>query len=202
MPRTKKTNPDSSLIRQVSDNVRFLRSWIEKPLQIGAIAPSSPALAQKMASYIDPTAEQSVVELGPGTGVVTQAILNQGIRPDRLVSIEYDPGFATILRDRFPGVRIVRGDAYAIKQEIADLAEAPLAAVVSSLPLFTRPLPQRLQLLNDAFDVMAPGAPFIQFSYAFVPAVPAKDGITVECSDWVMMNLPPARVWIFRRSMR
>ncbi len=96
----------------------------------------------------------------------------------------------------------MRGDAYAIKQEIADLAEAPLAAVVSSLPLFTRPLPQRLQLLNDAFDVMAPGAPFIQFSYAFVPAVPAKDGITVECSDWVMMNLPPARVWIFRRSVR
>lgn len=190
----------SPLKARVSDHLRFLRTWAERPLLVGAVAPSSPELAAKMASYIDPTAGASVVELGPGTGVVTSAIAERGIAPDRIVAIEYSGDFYARLCKQMPAVTFIHGDAFRLRDLIADRAETPLAAVVSSLPLFTKPLPDRIRLLRDALDLMAPGAPFIQFSYALVPPVPADAvGASLTRSRWILGNLPPARVWIYRR---
>lgn len=200
MGHPQKRPSPADLKHKVLDEVRFLRSWFDKPLQVGAVAPSSPALARLMARFVDPASTGSVVELGPGTGVVTKALLERGVAADRIVSIEYDGDFCKLLRNRFPGVRFVHGDAYEMRHALADVAETPLAAVVSSLPLFTRPLPQRLRLLDEAFSLLAPGAPFIQFSYALVPPVPAGAGrFAIERTNWVVMNLPPARVWVYRR---
>ncbi|MCW1841645.1 class I SAM-dependent methyltransferase [Prosthecomicrobium hirschii] len=182
------------------DEVRFLKSWLDKPLQVGAVAPSGPALAKAMARFVDPALAGSVVELGPGTGVVTKALVERGVTPDRIVSIEYDGEFCKLLRNRFPGIQFIHGDAYQMRQAVEGLAETPLSAVVSSLPLFTRPLPQRLKLLDDCLSLLAPGAPFIQFSYALVPPVPPGAGnFVIERTNWVVMNLPPARVWVYRR---
>lgn len=200
MGHPKKRPSTAELKHRVLDDIRFLKSWVEKPLQIGAVAPSSPTLAKLMARHVDPDRPGSVVELGPGTGVVTKAILDRGVAPDRIVSIEYDRDFCKLLRNRFPGVHFVNGDAYQVRHAIAEVATQPLAAVVSSLPLFTRPLPQRIRLLDDALAMLAPGAPFIQFSYALVPPVPHGAGaFEIERTNWVVMNLPPARVWIYRR---
>ena len=153
-----------------------------------------------MAGYIAPETPGTVVELGPGTGVVTEAILDRGIDASRIISVEYSPDFCALLRDRFPGVHFMQGDAYAIRSSLADIASFPLTAVVSSLPLFTRPLTERQRLIDAALDMLAPGAPFIQFSYALVPPVPHGAGdFTIERSNWILMNLPPARVWIYRR---
>ncbi|MDR3373294.1 MAG: methyltransferase domain-containing protein [Ancalomicrobiaceae bacterium] len=185
---------------KVLDELRFLRNWIGNPLTTGAVAPSGPLLARSMAGYINPEVPGTVVELGPGTGVVTEAILERGISASRLVSIEYNPDFCALLRDRFPGVHFLQGDAYAIRTNLTGIAELPLTAIVSSLPLFTRPLAERQRLINTALDMLAPGAPFIQFSYALVPPVPHGAGdFTIERSNWILMNLPPARVWIYRR---
>lgn len=200
MGHPQKRPSPADLKHKVLDEVRFLRSWFDKPLQVGAVAPSSPALARLMARFVDPASTGSVVELGPGTGVVTKALLERGVAADRIVSIEYDGDFCKLLRNRFPGVHFVHGDAYDMRHALADVADKPLAAVVSSLPLFTRPLPQRLRLLDEAFSLLAPGAPFIQFSYALVPPVPAGAGrFAIERTNWVVMNLPPARVWVYRR---
>jgi phosphatidylethanolamine/phosphatidyl-N-methylethanolamine N-methyltransferase len=194
------TTGPGAVKRPMSDEVRFLKTWLGNPLRTGAVAPSGPQLAALMASLIDETAPGSVVELGPGTGVVTAAILARGLAPDRLVSIEYNPEFCSLLRQRFAGVTFVEGDAYQIRDAIAGQATLPLAAVVSSLPLFTRPPAERLRLITDALDVLAPGCPFIQFSYALVPPVPEGAGdFVIERSNWVLMNLPPARVWTYRR---
>ena len=182
------------------DQFRFLRNWLGDPLRTGAVAPSGPHLAAHMAGLVDLAVPGLVVELGPGTGVVTAAILQHGVARERLVSIEYNPDFCAMLRQRYPGVRILQGDAYALRRTVADLTDAPLAAVVSSLPLFTRPPADRLQLINDALDILAPGAPFIQFSYALVPPVPLAAGdFTIERSSWILRNVPPARVWTYRR---
>lgn len=190
----------SPLKRQVADHLRFLRGWAERPLLVGAVAPSSPALARKMASYIDPAAGAAVVELGPGTGVVTSAIVERGVAPDRITAIEYSGDFYTRLVRQMPAVRFIHGDAFRLRDLVAGRAETPLAAVVSSLPLFTKPLPERVRLMNDAFDLMAAGAPFIQFSYALVPPIPPEAvGAVVERSSWILGNLPPARVWVYRR---
>jgi phosphatidylethanolamine/phosphatidyl-N-methylethanolamine N-methyltransferase len=187
------------------DEVRFLKNWIDNPLVVGAVAPSSPGLARKMASFVDPERPGLVVELGPGTGVVTEALLARGIAPERITGIEFDGDFYRLLRQRHPDVRFVHGDAYRMRQAISSFFDTaldkPIAAVVSSLPLFTRPLTERIRLLDESFAMMAPGAPFIQFSYALVPPVPRGAGrYDLERTGWVVRNLPPARVWIYRRS--
>ena len=203
MGQPKKRIDTDELRHKVLDEVRFLKNWLDKPLMTGAVAPSSPALARLMASHVDPDVPGLVVELGPGTGVVTQALIDRGIAAERIAAIEYNPDFCTLLRRRFPGVHFVHGDAYRMRHSLGDLVagrDTPVAAVVSSLPLFTRPLPERVRLLDESFELMAPGAPFIQFSYALVPPVPHGAGrFEIERTGWVVMNLPPARVWIYRR---
>lgn len=203
MGQAKKRVDVDAIGHKVRDEVRFLKNWIDKPLMIGAVAPSSPQLARLMASHVDPARPGLVVELGPGTGVVTQALLARGIAPERIVSIEYNGDFCSLLRQRYPGVHFVHGDAYRLPHALADIVgdePHPIAAVVSSLPLFTRPLPERTRLLDDSFARMAPGSPFIQFSYALVSPVPhGATRFEIERSGWVMRNLPPARVWIYRR---
>lgn len=185
----------------VADEVRFFRSWMGKPLSMGAVSPSGKALTKLMASFVDPGDKLPVVELGPGTGVVTQALLERGVAPGRIVSIEFNPEFCTLLQRRFPGVRIVEGDAYGFSTTLKGWVDGPVSAVVSSLPLFTRPPEMRRKLIVDALDRMPAGRPFIQFSYALVPPVPAETGrFSVEHTNWVVMNLPPARVWIYRKT--
>jgi phosphatidylethanolamine/phosphatidyl-N-methylethanolamine N-methyltransferase len=189
--------------RQVADEVRFLKNWLGNPLRTGAVAPSSPQLGRLMAGILDVDAPGVVVELGPGTGTVTAAILQRGIPPERLVSIEFNPDFCALLRRRWPSVHFIEGDAYAMRGLVAGPDHPPLAGIVSSLPLFTRPPAERLRLINDALDLLAPGAPFIQFSYALVPPVPEGAGdFEIERSNWVLLNLPPARVWTYRRAKR
>lgn len=185
---------------RLDDEVRFIRSWIEKPLSIGAVTPSSKQLARMMASYVDVSASGPVVELGPGTGPITEALVSHGVKPDRLVLVEFDPTFCRLLRNRYPEARVLQGDAYALRKLLAEELRQPASAMVSGLPLFTKPLKTRLKMLKEAFTLMAPGAPFIQFTYAGIPPIPKGfDGTTAEPSDRVWMNIPPARVWVYRK---
>jgi phosphatidylethanolamine/phosphatidyl-N-methylethanolamine N-methyltransferase len=186
---------------RLDDEVHFLRSWMEKPLATGAVTPSGKPLARAMASFVDPDLDGKVIELGPGTGAVTAALVEQGIDPERLVLVEFNPSFCQLLRARYPEATVVQGDAYAIRRLAGSLIRRPAAAVVSSLPLFTKPMKFRLRLVNDAFNLMHPGAPFIQFTYAVVPPIPKElEGATTECSERIWLNLPPARVWVYRQA--
>jgi phosphatidylethanolamine/phosphatidyl-N-methylethanolamine N-methyltransferase len=182
------------------DDVRFIRSWIEKPLTTGAVTPSGRALARTMAGYIDPSKPGPIIELGPGTGPVTEALVAQGVDPSRLVLVEFDPTFCRLLRKRYPAATVVHGDAYGLKRLLSGLLQQPAAAVVSGLPLFTKPLPMRLRLLFEAFGLMSPGAPFVQFTYHAVAPIPKRlDRVRAEASERIWMNIPPARVWVYRR---
>ena len=186
---------------RLDDEVRFIRSWIERPLTIGAVTPSGKILARTMARYVDPDLTGPVVELGPGTGPVTEALVEAGVEPSRLVLVEFDPSFCRILRKRYPDATLVQGDAYGIRRLLETLLLQPAAAVVSGLPLITKPLKMRLRLLRDAFDLMVPGAPFVQFTYSVASPLPRRlGGFSVEASERIWMNIPPARVWVYRRS--
>jgi phosphatidylethanolamine/phosphatidyl-N-methylethanolamine N-methyltransferase len=188
------------LDERFEDEARFLRSWFEKPLLTGAVTPSSRMLARTMASYVDPRLPGPVIELGPGTGPVTDALIRRGIAQDRLVLVEYNREFCKLLSRRFPKAMIVQGDAYDLRETLGDLLHDKAAATVSSLPLFTKPLEQRVELLHAAQDAMHPNAPFIQFTYAVVPPIPARSQrYTARPSNRVWLNLPPARVWVYRR---
>jgi phosphatidylethanolamine/phosphatidyl-N-methylethanolamine N-methyltransferase len=153
-----------------------------------------------MASYVDPYAEGPVVELGPGTGAITSALIDHGIDQKRLVLVEYNPGFCALLRDRYPQAKVVQGDAYTLRDTLWDVLSAPATAIVSGLPLVTKPMMMRIKLVRDAFASLAPGAPFVQFTYAVIPPIPKSlPGVSTEASERIWMNLPPARVWVYRK---
>jgi phosphatidylethanolamine/phosphatidyl-N-methylethanolamine N-methyltransferase len=178
-----------------------LKNWLKNPLRMGAVTPSGPILARRMAAYIDPLGTGPVVELGPGTGPVTKALIDRGVDQSRLVLVEFSGEFCRLLRERFPKATVIQGDAYTLKRTLAGRLNGPLDAVVSGLPLVTRPEPVRLALLHDAFDLLRPGAPFVQFTYAVVSPVPLKSGgFTAEPSERIWRNMPPARVWAYRKA--
>ncbi|THD46753.1 MAG: methyltransferase [Bradyrhizobium sp.] len=185
---------------RLDDEVRFLRSWIEKPLHMGAVMPSGRVLARTMAQYVDIDSTGPVVELGPGTGAITNALIERGVDQKRLVLVEYNPGFCALLRDRYPLAKVVQGDAYALRDSLWNVLNTPASAVVSGLPLVTKPMLTRLKLIRDAFLALAPGAPFVQFTYSVAPPIPKSlPGVSTEASERIWMNLPPARVWVYRK---
>src|SRR3954464_13333221 len=142
---------------RLDDEVRFLRSWIEKPLHVGAVMPSGKLLARTMAQYVDIQSDAPVVELGPGTGAITSALVDHGVDQKRLVLVEYNPGFCALLRDRYPQATVVQGDAYRLRDTRWNVLGMPAAAVVSGLPLVTKPMLTRLRLVRDAFAALTPG---------------------------------------------
>jgi phospholipid N-methyltransferase len=135
------------------------------------------------------------VELGGGTGAVTEALLARGIPPERLVVIERAPTLAAVLRARFPRVQVVEGDA----MHLTDLlrGEEGIAAVVSGLPL--RSLPPRVVaiIIRQVSEVLKPGGLFVQFTYHLRPQRSLSQRFAAVSSRLVWGNLPPARVWAF-----
>jgi phosphatidylethanolamine/phosphatidyl-N-methylethanolamine N-methyltransferase len=186
-----------------AEHLEFLRGLIARPKNVGAIAPSSPALAHAIAAQIDPSIPGPVLELGPGTGVVTEALIARGIAPERITAIEYDAHFATMVAERFPGVNVVRGDAFDLERTLGSPisgSSVPFAGIVSGLPLLNHPVERRRMLIEGALARLAPGAQYVQFSYGWEPPIPAPAGATVHRAALVWRNLPPARVWVYKKA--
>jgi phosphatidylethanolamine/phosphatidyl-N-methylethanolamine N-methyltransferase len=184
------------------DEIRFFRGWVDKPRTVGSIVPTSAVTARRMASVIDTGSGLPVLELGPGTGCITRAILAGGVTPERLWSVEYSPEFVGHLRGAFAGVNFVQGDAFALDET---LAEAPplFDCAISGLPLLNFPVEQRIRLVNDVLDRLPPGRPLIQFTYGPLSPVPTRKGdYTIEHFDFIIRNIPPAQLWIYRRGAR
>lgn len=196
-------SPRLPLDERLADEARFIKRWLDNPKATGAVSPSGRFLARAMASYVDPKSTGPIIELGPGTGPVTEALLERGIAQDRLVLVEYDASFCKLLARRFPKAQIVQGDAYRLAHTLGPVLRERAACVVSSLPLLTRPERGRLNLLREAFDQMEPDGSFIQFTYGLASPVPLTSRLSglrfrAEASHSVWLNLPPARVWVYR----
>lgn len=182
----------------LTDNLRFLRALIARPKSVGAIMPSSPALAEAIAAQIDPEQPGPILEVGPGTGVITHAILARGVDPARLTLIEYDPDLARHNAARFPGVRVIAGDAFDLAATLGTRHAEPFAAMVSGIPLLNFPPPRRRAYVEGLAQRLAPGAPLIQFSYGLSSPVTPPPGFSVRRAAFVLGNIPPARVWVYR----
>ncbi|WP_374380106.1 class I SAM-dependent methyltransferase [Dongia sp.] len=184
----------------LKDSRLLFKLWLKNPRSIGAVAVSGPELAAAMARQIPKQLDGYVVELGGGTGSVTRAILAAGVAPDRLIVIERDPMLHKHLVERFPGVRILLGDALHLPSLLRRHNVAPVAAIVSSLPLLSLKKSIQLRIGAQAFAVLEPGAPFIQFTYGLFSPLPRNRlGIVGEVEERVLQNLPPASVWRYVR---
>ncbi|MDB5734647.1 MAG: Ribose transporter permease [Alphaproteobacteria bacterium] len=184
----------------LADNLRFLRALVARPKNVGAVFPSGPALARAIARQIDPLQDGPVLELGPGTGVVTAAILERGVAPERLTLVEFDENFARHNTARFPGVHVIQGDAFNLEHTLLGRPHLPFCAIVSGLPLLNFPVAMRRRLMDGVLTRLAPGAPFIQFSYGTQAPVAPPPGFRVTRAAMVWINIPPARVWVYRRA--
>ena len=183
----------------MTDTMLFLRQLLSRPKQISAIAPSSRHLARAMTADLGP-ATGRVVEFGPGTGVLTKAILDAGVKPQNLTLFEANPDFVAHLRAGFPGVTVHNKGA----QTAAAHVEKGVSAVISGLPLMSMPLEVREAIVRAAFDVLAPDGIYVQFTYGskaqVTPEQMQKLGLKVEQTAYVLFNLPPARVHRFSRA--
>ncbi|HEY4265411.1 MAG TPA: methyltransferase domain-containing protein [Micropepsaceae bacterium] len=188
-----KTNP-------LKEELQFLRGLVANPLSVGAVAPSSVWLARAVAAQMDLNQAGPILELGPGTGAITEAILRRGVPPDRLTVIEYDPAFARQIAARFHGVNVILGDAFELGKLLAERGSQRFSAIVSGIPLLNFTPEKRRSLLEGSFEHLRPGGPFVQFSYGFQAPVSAPAGATARLAAFVWRNIPPARVWVYSRA--
>lgn len=179
----------------------FFRSWVRDPLRVGAVAPSSRGLAKLMVAGVG--ANATVVELGPGTGTFTSAILESGVQPQNLHLIEHSENFAGFLRERFPDTHVVRGDAVAADSLLSELA-GEVDVVISGLPLILFSNARKAQLISGAFSLLAPGGSLYQFTYGGRCPVSRSTlrnlGLRAALKGVAPFNIPPAFVYRIERA--
>ena len=179
----------------LQDNLRFFRALLARPRKVGAFAPSGPHLARAMAAQIQ--VDGPVLELGPGSGSLTGAILER-VPASQFTAIEYDHDLCQLLKTRFHGAHIIHGDAFNLEHTLGH--SEPFAAIISGLPLLNFPMAERQRLMAAATARLLPGGVFAQFSYGLKPSVPAPTGFSVTRAAMVWANVPPARVWAYRKN--
>lgn len=184
-----------------AEGALFFRHWLRRPLGIGAILPSSLAVARAMARDLPLSRPGIVLELGGGTGVVTRGLLDAGCPPERLVVIEREPALAEILRRRFDGARIIEGDACAIATILAELDVTQLASVVSSLPIKWFPLKSQRAVVWPCLDLLGQDGMFLQLTNALVsPLAMEPLGVSGAEVERVWTQFPPVQIWRYWRN--
>jgi phosphatidylethanolamine/phosphatidyl-N-methylethanolamine N-methyltransferase len=189
----------------------FLSRFLRDPRRVGAIAPSSGALAQVMVAALPREGQANVVELGPGTGAFTGHILERLGRKGRYLGIEVDPAFAAVVRERFPGATCVTASAERLDAIVAEQGLGPVDHVVSGLPWASLPGPAAGRIIERIAAALRPGGTFTTFQYVHAywmpPAVAFRRAMTARLgaaptARLVVPNLPPAFVLAWRRAGR
>jgi phosphatidylethanolamine/phosphatidyl-N-methylethanolamine N-methyltransferase len=180
------------------DWARFFATWVRNPLKIGAIAPSSPSYCAEMVAQATTDLDGPILEIGPGLGVVTRALVDAGVAPERITSIEYDPDFARTLQQRFPRVNVIQGDGLDLDATLGARAGEKFAAILFAVPIVHLGQPERQALFRDYIGRLQPGGNLTQLSYLLTaPVKPLAGVFSVSSSRIVWDNIPPARVWIY-----
>lgn len=179
------------------DPLHFLRAWAADPQRVGAVAPSGSALADLITSEITPAAGP-VLELGPGTGVFTRALLARGVREQDLTLVEFGAEFAQLLQVRFPAARILCMDASRLAHHEL-FEDASVGAVVSGLPLLNLTPRKMMAILGGAFRYLRPRGALYQFTYGPWCPVPRpildRLGLKATLIGRTLRNVPPAAVY-------
>ncbi|KRE87485.1 phospholipid methyltransferase [Rhodanobacter sp. Soil772] len=187
----------------LNDTLAFLRAWLRDPRGIGAVTPSGAALARLMTSHVSALGGP-VIELGPGTGALTRALLARGVPPHRLALIEADVHFADALSRRYPEATILRMDAARLGDTESLFGDERACAVVSGLPLLSMPPAQVAAIVQGVFErQLHSDGMFYQFTYGLrcplPPALLARLNLQARRVGNALLNLPPAAVYCISR---
>ena len=186
----------SALLQKIKPYSLFLKETLSSPRAVGAVCPSSSYLAQSMAREVDITNDGFVIELGGGTGKITEALLKHGVAPNKLITIERSAELAAYLREKFPDIHVIEGDA----SQLVNLLESSkgvkkINSIVSGLPFKSLPKDIALAIKKQIQTLLQEGGKFIQFTYDLSLSALALDApFLIENSEIEWRNLPPARV--------
>lgn len=184
----------------VKEGELFFRQWLRSPKSMGSVLPSSRVLARAIAKEIAWQPGQYVVELGGGTGAITQGLIEHGIPRDRIIVIELDGSLYSYLKDRLTGCTVIQGDATRLDEILARQGVGEVGTVLSGLPMVGMPEAFQRAIVEQSFKVMKPGSFMLQYSYSPIAPVPAaKFGITAKIARYVLWNFPPAAVWRYTK---
>lgn len=188
------------LMGTLSDTGLFLQEWLANPKGTGSVVPSSKRLAAAMARWLPKNRDCHVLELGPGTGAVTEALIQHGLPEDKLVAIERNPKLARLLRERFPRANIIIGDAWQMDTLLRNHHIDSVGAIMSSLPLLNFSVEEAEALAQKIRSVLAPSGNWVQYSYGIHKLKPrGASSFQLHASNIVWFNLPPARVSVFQK---
>ncbi|MBE1204266.1 phospholipid N-methyltransferase PmtA [Aminobacter carboxidus] len=190
-----------TLAAKFDDELKFFKGWIDKPKAVGSIVPTSSVTAKRMASVVNTRSGLPVLEVGPGTGVITKAILAHGVKPEDLYTVEYSADFVQHLRRLYPRVNVIEGDAFDLDNTLGDNKDLVFDSVVSGVPLLNFPVTSRVAYLEGLLKRIPAGRPVIQLTYGpKSPIPPGLGNYTVEHFDFIIRNIPPTQLWVYRRA--
>lgn len=176
----------------------FFRRWLSDPLQMGSVIPSSRHLCRRIAALAAADGDGLVVEIGAGTGVISRALIEAGIAPERLVLVEIVPEMAEHLRDSLPGATVLCADAFALSQTLPHHLAGRIGSVICGIPLVMLPI-ERQRLFVEGVERIAPGRGFLLYTYCITSPLPyGKLGLSAVREAWTPRNFPPASVWRYR----
>ena len=181
--------------RRISNAGMFFRRWLANPLQMGSIVPSSPALCARIVRNVRRAEDEIVLELGAGTGVISQALLDSGVPAGRLFVVEIVSDMARHLRDVLPGVNVIEGDARRLPELLPTRWRGKVGTVICGIPLVLLPKAEQRRFI-DAMEDVAPGRGFLHYTYCATSPLPWKaHRLTARREAWTPLNFPPASVW-------
>ncbi len=195
-----------SIYTPVIEALNFLTLWFRRPRSIGAITPSGRRLAAAIAREVDFSRPGVIVELGGGTGSITRALVERAAGKAEIVVVEREPTLCALLSARFPGIRVLQGDARDLRRLLANSGIGPVKAVVSGLPLLSLTQATCRRIVRESFAVLEPDGVFVQFTYGIASPVRASHarrvGVEGRRTGWILGNLPPAALWCYRHATR
>jgi phosphatidylethanolamine/phosphatidyl-N-methylethanolamine N-methyltransferase len=195
------TREDAMQIGQaIKEGELFFKEWLRSPKAVGSIIPSSSVLARAIAEEIAWKPGQFIVELGGGTGSISQGLLDAGIPREKLMIIEYADDLYEYLQHHFPGCRVIKGDATKLGDILEEQGVDDVGTVVSGVPMVGNPKAFRKAVVNAAFSVLPRQGFMLQYSYSLICPVPKRElSIDASIARYVLRNIPPASVWKYER---
>lgn len=179
----------------------FFQGFLRRPHQVGSVIPSSRFLERRLVKISAVRQARSVVELGPGTGGTTHALLRALPEESKLLAIEIDHRFAELLRrhNRDPRLSVYEGSAEHVAEALAARDMAAPDVVISGIPFSTMPARLGENILRSVWSVLAPGGRFVAYQFRDRVAVLGRRIFGRPEVDVELLNVPPMRVYCWRK---
>lgn len=181
---------------QAERHLAFFQGFLREPQQVGSLIPSSRFLERRLVTFGAIENAPLVVELGPGTGGTTQALLEAMQVDARLLAIEIDPRFAELLaRERDPRLLVHRGSAENIRDALASHKLPQPEVILSGIPFSTMPVSVGEKILREVWEALAPGGRFIAYQFRDRVAVLGRRILGEPEMSLELLNVPPMRIY-------